>query len=159
MAIASGDLVIKKSRGQIVTEVSCNIVSSPSGAIGTALVTVHLLLAIAAPLIVPYDVALQDADQILESPSFQHWMGTDSLGRDVLSRTVMGGQLSIAITLIASIIAAVWGGLVGVSLGLIGGRIDEICMRLVDAFLAIPGLLFLLLIYTRRIIAPEVFKY
>ena len=126
--------------------VFCAIASRPTGAIGLFLVVFHLLLAILAVYIVPYDVTYQDSDRILEAPSMHHWMGTDSLGRDVLSRTVMGGQVSIFITLVAAIIAALWGGAVGVTLGLLGGRIDEICMRLVDAFLAIPGLLFLLLI-------------
>ncbi len=122
------------------------IISSPVGSIGLFLVVFHLLLAVIASFITPYDVALQNADRILQAPSWAHPMGTDSLGRDVFSRTITGGQISIIITLISAVIAALWGGIVGVSLGLVGGRIDEFCMRLVDAFLAIPGLLFLLLI-------------
>ncbi len=146
----NGDITLnpdgRKHRFKNALGVLSTMVARPSGFIGVTLVSAHLLAALAAPVIVPYDVSMQNVDHILESPSMAHWMGTDSLGRDVLSRTLMGGQLSITITLIASIIAAVWGGIVGVALGLIGGWIDEICMRLVDAFLAIPGLLFLLLI-------------
>jgi len=138
---SSGQSVLK-SIGKIIF----TILSRPSGAVGLILVILHLFLAATAALISPYDISLQNADRILEAPSWAHWMGTDSLGRDVFSRTIAGGQVSIIITLISSILAAVWGGLVGVSLGLIGGKIDEIIMRLVDAFLAIPGLLFLLLI-------------
>ena len=134
------------NRWQGAVVVFKSIMSRPAGMIGTFLVFGHLLLAVFASVISPYDVALQSADDILQAPSAAHWMGTDSLGRDVFSRTISGGQLSILITLISSIIAAIWGGLVGVSLGLLGGKIDDFAMRLVDAFLAIPGLLFLLLI-------------
>ncbi len=133
-------------RFQGIKRVMQTIMSRPSGMTGVVLVTFHLLLVVIAPVIAPYDVTQQNVDRILEAPSMAHWMGTDSLGRDVLSRTILGGQISILITLVSSLIAAVWGGAVGVSLGLVGGRIDEVCMRLVDAFLAIPGLLFLLLI-------------
>ncbi len=123
-----------------------DIISRPVGAIGLFLVAFHLLLAAAAPLITPYDVAMQNADRILQAPSREYPMGTDSLGRDVFSRTITGGRISIVITLISAVIAALWGGMTGILLGLSGGRVDELCMRLVDAFLAIPGLLFLLLI-------------
>ena len=117
-----------------------DIITRPVGAIGLFLVVFHLLLAVGASFITPYDVALQNADRILQAPSWAHPMGTDSLGRDVFSRTISGGRVSMFITLISAVIAALWGGIVGVALGLAGGRIDELCMRLVDAVLAIPGL-------------------
>ncbi len=121
------------------------LLSRPSGRAGLPLVVLHIALALIAPLLVPYDVAVQGQD-ILASPSPLHWLGTDELGRDVLSRTLMGGRELLATTAQAALVAIVWGGGAGICLGLASGKVDELLMRLVDAFLAIPALLFLLLI-------------
>ncbi len=122
------------------------IASRPSGALGLGLTLAHVILALAAPWIAPYDPTAQNADLIQTPPSAQHWLGTDSLGRDVLSRIIHGGQVAIAVTAAAAAIAVTWGGLAGILFGIVGGRLDEIAMRIVDAFLSIPWLLFLLLI-------------
>ena len=122
------------------------VAARPSGAIGLGLTLAHLLLALLAPLITPFDPTAQNADAILLAPSATHWMGTDTLGRDVFSRVVHGGRLAIAVTFTAALIATVWGSLAGIWLGTVGGRLDEIAMRIVDAFLSMPWLLFLLLI-------------
>lgn len=119
---------------------------SPSGIIGVTILSVHLIIALMAPWITPHDWVLQNADFILMPPSADYWFGNDNLGRDILSRTLMGGREAILITLPASLLAVIWGGFVGILLGFIGGRIDEWIMRFVDALLAIPWLLFLLLI-------------
>ena len=121
------------------------VVSRPSGAIGLVLTLFNVVVAIAAPLLTSYDPAMPNADTINLAPSLEHWMGTDSLGRDVYSRVIYGGQLAMMVTACAVAIAVTWGGLVGILLGVIGGRADEIAMRLVDAMLSIPWLLFLLL--------------
>lgn len=78
-------------RFQGIKRVMQTIMSRPSGMTGVVLVTFHLLLVVIAPVIAPYDVTQQNVDRILEAPSMAHWMGTDSLGRDVLSRTILGG--------------------------------------------------------------------
>lgn len=121
------------------------LVSRPSGAIGLFLTLFYVLLALFAPWLAPYDPTLQDADLIQKAPSAAHLMGTDSLGRDVFSRVIYGGRLALAVTACAAAIAVLWGGFVGVLLGVVGGKTDEIAMRFVDAFLSIPWLLFLLL--------------
>ena len=121
------------------------IVSRPSGAIGLGLTLFHVLLALIAPWISVYDPTLPDADLISLRPSMEHLMGTDSLGRDVFARVVHGGQMAMMITAASAAIAVTWGGFVGIMVGIVGGRTDEIVMRLVDAFLSIPWLLFLLL--------------
>lgn len=107
---------------------------------------IHLVIALIAPAVIPYDPAAQSAARAFQPPSLEHPFGTDQLGRDVFSRVLMGGQTALAVTLISSALAILWGGMVGIALGLIGGRLDELIMRLVDALLAIPWLLFLLLI-------------
>lgn len=120
----------------------------PSGAIGLALVLCHLVLAVISPWIVPFDYKEMNALQTLTGPSSEHWLGTDHLGRDVLTRVLLGGREALVITGIATPIALLWGGLLGVYLGLRGGWADEITLRLVDAFLALPGILPLLVLIT-----------
>ena len=122
-----------------------SLLRSRSGASGTAIVLVHLVIALIAPAIIPHDPTLQSAARTFQPPSLEHPFGTDQLGRDVFSRVLLGGQTALAVTLISSALAIIWGGMAGIALGLVGGRLDELAMRLVDAFLAIPWLLFLLL--------------
>ncbi len=120
--------------------------SRPSGLAGLILVSLHILMAIVSPAIVPYDFKELNAQFILSGPSSEHWLGTDNLGRDILTRTMLGGQKALFVTSIATILAIAWGGSLGVLLGLVGGWLDDFSMRIVDAFLAIPWILFLLLI-------------
>lgn len=122
------------------------LLRSRSGMIGMVIMLIHLVIALIAPAVIPYDPAAQSAARAFQPPSLEHPFGTDQLGRDVFSRVLMGGQTALAVTLISSALAILWGGMVGIALGLIGGRLDELIMRLVDALLAIPWLLFLLLI-------------
>jgi len=126
--------------------VLADMVSRPSGLVGLSLVGFHVVLAILSPALVPYDYTAMDSQAILSGPSVEHWLGTDNLGRDILTRTMLGGQQALLVTSVATVIAIAWGGMLGVMLGLIGGWLENIVMRLVDAFLAIPWILFLLLI-------------
>jgi peptide/nickel transport system permease protein len=125
-----------------------DMLARPSGAIGLALIVVHLALALLSPWLAPYDYRGMDATNTLADPSALHWLGTDHLGRDVLSRVMLGGREALLITGIATPVAMLWGGLTGVWLGLRGGWPDELAMRLVDAFLALPGILPLLVLIT-----------
>lgn len=125
-----------------------DMIVRPSGAIGLTLVTLHLALAITSPWIVPYDYKSMDATGTLTGASAAHWLGTDHLGRDVLTRVMLGGREALVITGIATPVAMIWGGLTGVWLGLRGGWPDEVAMRVVDAFLALPGILPLLVLIT-----------
>lgn len=119
-----------------------------SGAIGLAIVLIHVVLAIVAPWIAPYDPVAQDVTAMLVAPGAEHWLGTDKLGRDVFTRTILGGREALLITTLASVIAMAWGGMLGVLLGLVGGRLDEWVMRVIDALLSIPWILTLLLFIT-----------
>ena len=116
-----------------------------SGRIGMVIVGLHLAVALAAPMIAPQDPALQDAGAMLQSPSLTHWFGTDRLGRDVFSRTLLGGREAMLIATIATIIAMVWGSTLGILVALIGGRTDAIVMRFVDALMSIPWILLVML--------------
>ncbi len=137
-----------KSGGRLsrLAEVIREIASRPSGLIGLSLVTTHILLAIFSPFIVPYDYRAVSADIMFNAPSSDHWFGTDHLGRDVFTRTLLGGREALLVTGIATPVAVGWGGFIGILFGLVGGRIDEILMRIVDAFLSLPWILKMLVL-------------
>ncbi len=123
-----------------------NIRRSKSGLIGFTIVFVFSLVTIISPWIVPHSPTDISAQNIMKTPSGEHFFGTDEFGRDVFSRVLLGGRSALLVTVIASIIAISWGGTVGILFGYVGGRVDEVGMRIIDALLAAPGLLFLLLI-------------
>ena len=129
-----------------VSEVLISIFSRPSGMIGFSIVILHIIIAIISPLIVPYDYKEINSLIMLRPPSEEFIFGTDQLGRDVFTRTLMGGRVALLVTFFGTLIAVAWGGFVGIFCGLVGGRIDDIVMRVIDAFLAIPWILAMLLI-------------
>ena len=94
----------------------------------------------------PYDYKAINPSLMLQAPSADFWFGTDSLGRDVFTRTALGGRTALVVTFFGSLIALLWGGLLGIFCGLVGGKIDDVVMRIVDAFLSIPWILAMLLI-------------
>lgn len=123
-----------------------DVVSRPSGAIGLTLVVAHLVLALISPLIVPYDYKTMNSALMLTGPDSTHWLGTDHVGRDVFTRVLLGGREALLVTGVATPIAVIWGGFVGIFFGLVGGRIDEVMMRVVDAFLSLPWILKMLVL-------------
>lgn len=103
-------------------------------------VTVIGVACVAAPLIVSYAFDDIDLSSIREAPSAAHWMGTDDLGRDLFTRILYGGRVSILIGLLAAIIGTGMGALVGAVAGYYGGRTDNLLMRLTDVAYSIPTL-------------------
>lgn len=95
---------------------------------------------LAAPLIAPYEFAAIDLDSIRTSPSLDHWMGTDDLGRDLFTRVLYGGRVSITIGILSAILGTGIGALVGCLAGFLGGRTDGVLMRATDVAYAIPTL-------------------
>jgi peptide/nickel transport system permease protein len=104
--------------------------------IGLIIVTVHICLALAAPTIVPYDPVEFDTSAIRAAPSAEHLFGTDKLGRDVLTRTLLGGRIALLVTMIGTGLAITWGGLLGITLAYLGGITDELVMRMLLSFSA-----------------------
>ena len=129
-----------------VLEILSTMASKPSGFIGLVILIFHVILAVISPWFAPYDYKSINSSLMLQAPSLEFWFGTDSLGRDVFTRTILGGRTALTVTFFGSIIALLWGGLLGIFCGLVGGRIDDIVMRIVDAFLSIPWILAMLLI-------------
>jgi peptide/nickel transport system permease protein len=112
--------------------------------IGGLLVMLVFILSIFAPLIAPYDPSTIDIKNILIGPSFTHLLGTDDLGRDVLSRMLWGGRISLAVGFVAVGISTIIGIILGSIAGYYGGYIDSIIMRAVDIMLCIPAIFLIL---------------
>ena len=135
-----------KSTTAKILEVLGTMASRPSGLIGLMILIFHVSLALVSQYLAPYDYKAIDPTLMLQEPSSEFWFGTDSLGRDVFSRTILGGRVALTVTFFGSLIALFWGGLLGIFCGLVGGKIDDVVMRIVDAFLSIPWILAMLLI-------------
>jgi peptide/nickel transport system permease protein len=112
--------------------------------VGGVLVILLFLVAIFAPLLAPYEPDYIDRHHILEPPSRLHPLGTDDLGRDVLSRMLYGARVSLAVGFVAVGIATVIGVIIGAVAGYYGGLVDRILMRFVDIMLSIPTLFLIL---------------
>ncbi|MBI1296711.1 ABC transporter permease subunit [bacterium] len=112
-----------------------------------AVLLLVILSALLAPLS-PYTPTQQNPANDLQPPTAAHWFGTDDLGRDVFTRVIYGGRISILVGLMATLISLAFGVLVGAVAGYFGGWIDNVLMRITDAFLSLPSLFVLILIST-----------
>lgn len=110
----------------------------PLGAVGAALVVLTALLALTANYVAPYDPLHNDYAAMLVAPSRAHWLGTDSFGRDVLSRIIFGSRTAMTVGLGASLIGATLGSLIGLTSAYFGGRVDLLVQRVMDVFFAFP---------------------
>lgn len=118
----------------------------PVGIVALALLVIIVLAAILAPLIAPYDPNAVGVGEPLAAPSGSHWLGTDDVGRDTLSRVIFAIRLSLVAAVEATGIALVIGLPFGLAAGFFGGWTDSIIMRLNDTFMAIPALILALAI-------------
>jgi peptide/nickel transport system permease protein len=116
------------------------------GMVGLTLVTFWVLVAIFAPLIAPYSPLAQDSSAINQGPSAQYPLGTDTMGRDVLSRLVHGSRTILLLAPLSVICAVIVGAFLGLVGGYFGGIVDEVVMRLLDAIMAFPTILLYLII-------------
>ena len=108
---------------------------------GLFTVIVLVLASLAAPVLAPYDPALQDLPGRLAPPSAEHWLGADELGRDMLSRLLYGGRITLGMVMAVVALVAPVGLAVGCVAGYLGGMADRVMMRLTDIFLAFPRLI------------------
>jgi peptide/nickel transport system permease protein len=119
---------------------------NPSAILGAALVVAFVLVAILAPWLAPKSPTAADLSHIrpgyVPGPSGAHWFGLDELGRDEFSRIIYGARYSLLIGVVSLAIGASAGMFIGALAGAFGGWVDNLCMRLMDVMLAIPGLLF-----------------
>lgn len=113
---------------------------------GLAIVLGWILLALFAPWVAPYDPLLQNGDMRLAAPSLAYPFGTDNFGRDILSRVIWGARIDLQMALIGVIFPFLLGTCIGAISGYVGGRLDALCMRLIDIVLAFPFLVLMLAI-------------
>jgi peptide/nickel transport system permease protein len=128
--------------------------SNPLALAGFIIILTIFLLAMLAPLISPYDPDEINVKAILLAPSFEHWMGTDGLGRDVLSRMLHGGRISLLVGLVAVGISTLIGIVLGALAGYYRGWVDTTIMRLVDIMLSIPS--FFLILAVIAFLTPSI---
>ncbi len=114
---------------------------SPLAMVGTVLVAIFLFIALFAPLLAPYDPIKQNLNNILQPPSREHPFGTDTLGRDILSRVIYGARISLIIGVLVVAISSMIGIVAGLISGFFGGYVDLIVMRITDLFLSFPALI------------------
>ncbi|MFD1858960.1 ABC transporter permease [Aeromicrobium camelliae] len=119
---------------------------TPGTRIGLAFVGFTVLVALLAPWLAPYDPVATDAENALAGASWSHWLGTDQYGRDILSRTIEGGRFALLVSLLATTTAVVVGTLIGSVAAYYGRWVDGAITRVLDAVLAVPSVLALLLI-------------
>lgn len=109
--------------------------------VGLVIVLLMILITLTAPLLAPYDPLKQAIPDRLKPPSANYLFGTDQLGRDVLSRVIYGGRISLPAALAVVVFAGLVGTVVGATAGFVGGMVEEIFMRLTDIFMAFPTII------------------
>jgi peptide/nickel transport system permease protein len=141
VATGSGALALSP---RVVAPLWRRLLGNHRVALGVVVLLVLYAVALLAPLIAPADPNKQVLLARLQPPSAAHWFGTDSLGRDILSRAMWAARVSLAVSIVAMLITIVVGTVVGGVAGYLGGNVDNALMRLTDVFLAFP--IFILLI-------------
>ncbi len=114
--------------------------------ISAAVILLMILAACAAPILTPFSFEEQDLLHRLEAPSLKHLLGTDELGRDVLTRMLYGARVSLLVGIIPTLISMIIGAVLGIVAGYIGGKTDAVIMRLADIMLAFPSMLLAMVI-------------
>ena len=123
-----------------------SLLSQRVGVVGLAIVAAMALIAIAAPVLAPDDPTRIDAARRLAPPGPDAWLGTDNLGRDILSRLIWGARLSLGTAALAAVFILTIGVTIGMIAGFYGGLLDDVVMRVVDVLLAFPALILALAI-------------
>jgi peptide/nickel transport system permease protein len=124
--------------------------------VGLVILSVLAILSIAAPLFVPHTPYAIDLQAVEQGPSSAHWMGTDDAGRDVLSRLLHAGRISLTVGVVVVAIALFIGMSLGAAAGYFGGWVDSVLMRFVDVVLAFPPILIVITIVS--ILGPSLFN-
>lgn len=142
-----GDVAPSAERRQDLRRLVRELVGNKAALVGLSILLVVTAGAVLAPVISPADPLLQDVSVRLKPPTLEggdgqaHLLGTDHLGRDILSRLIYGARISLVIGISAVAVAGTLGTLIGLVAGYRGGRVDDLCMRLTDTMLAMPFIL------------------
>jgi ABC-type dipeptide/oligopeptide/nickel transport system permease subunit len=145
-SVTTGSKPLKVEKTSLFLETLQRMVKNPGAKVGTALFLLMILACLSAPLIAPYKPNEMDLKHMFAIPSPSHWLGTDGLGRDQLSRLLYGGQYSLSLGFSASLFGAVVGIVLGSIAGYFGGRTETLIMRVMDIWSSLPGMLLCILI-------------
>lgn len=132
----------KKRKNSQVREILHRLSKNKLAMAGLIIVLIEIILAVIAPLIIPYDCNAIDVLNAKSGPSAQHLFGTDELGRDIFSRIIYGARYSLSIGIFGTLITTVIGTIIGAIVGYYGGACDNIVMRILDIIQAMPPILF-----------------
>ncbi|HWQ46686.1 MAG TPA: ABC transporter permease [Longilinea sp.] len=143
---STGSKPEKIEKTSLLLETLERMVKGPGAKVGTILFVLIVLACIFAPLIAPYGSNDMDLENMYSPPSTTHVLGTDGLGRDLLSRLLYGGRYSLALGLSASFFGAIAGIVIGSIAGYFGGKTETVIMRILDIWSSLPGILLCILI-------------
>jgi peptide/nickel transport system permease protein len=137
------NLTLQRTRPSRWRQLWLSLRSSPVGSIGLIIVVLVLLAAVFGPALSPHDATQHNLRARFQAPGFSddngtYWLGTDQLGRDILSRVILGSRVSVIVGVASVVIAGVIGVLYGILAGFAGGWVDAVLMRIADGLLAIP---------------------
>ena len=141
--VAAPDLIRRRASGW--ARFGALMLADKKALVGLVLLSIFVFAAVFGPLISPYDPNDMAYDMIM-GPSLAHPLGTDDLGRDLFARTVQGTQVSLMVGIVGAFVAVGLGTLYGATAGYLGGRVDNIMMRIVDVLLSIPYMFVLILL-------------
>jgi peptide/nickel transport system permease protein len=137
----------EKKRHSLMVDALIRLVKTkPLGTAGGIITLILLIVGIFAKFIAPYGMNATGAGPLLAPPSIHFWLGTDNLGRDLLSRIIYGAQISVIVGLVGSALSVLVSTIIGILSGYIGGAFDMVTQRIVDAFMCIPSLIIMMLI-------------
>lgn len=131
----------KQKQKSLTRQMLKRLFRNKGAVVGLIVFVIILLLALLAPLIAPYDYAAINIPAKFSTPSAEHLLGTDHLGRDIFSRVLWGGRTSLQIGILSALFAMVGAMIIGSISGYFGGRVDNIMMRVLDVIQAMPGTL------------------
>ena len=128
-------------RGRRLKEIWRRFRKNRLAMVGLVVILIVVMLSILAPLIAPYGLDEQNARNRLLAPCAEHWFGTDNYGRDILTRVLYGGRVSLTVAVGATAISGFCGIILGATAGFFGGKVDNVIMRILDVFMALPATL------------------
>ena len=135
----------KKKESKLMDVVRRMVIEQPVATFGALITFLMACVAIFAQLLAPYGMN-EMTKHVMSPPSIHFWMGTDNLGRDIVSRVIYGARVSVVVGLVATFISILISTIIGMISGYIGGVFDLIVQRFVDAFCCLPGSVILMLL-------------
>lgn len=142
---ASDDAMLTRRQGLFQSRAWKNYLRNRFGVLGAIMIGALLVITLAAPLVTRYEPSETDAYNLYKPPSSEHWLGTDAIGRDMWSRVVYGGRISLLVGMLGVMLKTVIGTILGAISGYLGGRVDTVIQRLVEVMQVFPGFMMLLI--------------